>query len=73
MKMITLSINGESRALDVDPSTPLLWVIRDYAGLKAKGVVFSAEPRDNGPTTQLAFINAPDGVSVELLCRKDRA
>ncbi len=31
--MITLSINGESRSLDVDPSTPLLWVIRDYAGL----------------------------------------
>jgi len=31
--MITLTINGESRALDVDPSTPLLWVIRDYAGL----------------------------------------
>ncbi|HSM30562.1 MAG TPA: (2Fe-2S)-binding protein [Woeseiaceae bacterium] len=31
--MITLSINGESRALDVDASTPLLWVIRDYAGL----------------------------------------
>ena len=31
--MITLSINGKSRALDVDPSTPLLWVIRDYAGL----------------------------------------
>jgi catechol 2,3-dioxygenase-like lactoylglutathione lyase family enzyme len=43
------------------------------AGLKAKGVVFSAEPRDNGPTTQLAFINAPDGVSVELLNRKDAA
>lgn len=40
------------------------------AGLKAKGVVFSAEPRDNGPTTRLAFINAPDGVSVELLSRK---
>ena len=31
--MIKLSINGESRDLDVDPSTPLLWVIRDYAGL----------------------------------------
>ena len=28
-----MSINGEPRALDVDPSTPLLWVIRDYAGL----------------------------------------
>lgn len=43
------------------------------AGLKAKGVVFSVEPRDNNPTTQLAFINAPDGVSVELLNRKDAA
>ena len=31
--MITLSINGEPRALDVDPATPLLWAIRDYAGL----------------------------------------
>jgi aerobic-type carbon monoxide dehydrogenase small subunit (CoxS/CutS family) len=31
--MITLSINGEQRALDVDAKTPLLWVIRDYAGL----------------------------------------
>ena len=31
--MITVSINGESHAIDVDPQTPLLWVIRDYAGL----------------------------------------
>lgn len=31
--MITLSINGESHTLDVDPATPLLWVIRDYVGL----------------------------------------
>ena len=31
--MITLTINGESHAVDVDPATPLLWVIRDYVGL----------------------------------------
>lgn len=31
--MITLSINGQDYPLDVDPATPLLWVIRDYAGL----------------------------------------
>ena len=43
------------------------------AGLKAKGVVFSVEPREFNPTTRLAFINAPDGVSVELLNRKDMA
>ena len=43
------------------------------SGLKAQGVEFSVEPRDFNPTTQLAFINAPDGVSVELLNRKDQA
>jgi len=31
--MITLSINGEPHSVDVDPATPLLWVIRDYVGL----------------------------------------
>jgi isoquinoline 1-oxidoreductase alpha subunit len=31
--MITLNINGESFELDVDPTTPLLWVIRERAGL----------------------------------------
>jgi isoquinoline 1-oxidoreductase alpha subunit len=33
MTMITLNINGQDYPLDVDPATPLLWVIRDYAGL----------------------------------------
>jgi len=31
--MITLLVNGESREIDVDPSTPLLWVLRDTLGL----------------------------------------
>ncbi len=31
--MITLNINGETHELDVDPTTPLLWVIREQAGL----------------------------------------
>jgi isoquinoline 1-oxidoreductase alpha subunit len=31
--MITLKINGDSRDFDVDPNTPLLWVIREQAGL----------------------------------------
>ena len=41
------------------------------AGLRAKGVAFSLEPTDFNPTTRIAFIHAPDGVSVELLNRKD--
>jgi isoquinoline 1-oxidoreductase alpha subunit len=31
--MIALMVNGESRKVDVDPSTPLLWVLRDTLGL----------------------------------------
>lgn len=39
-------------------------------GLRAKGVTFSMEPTDINPSTRIAFVNAPDGVSVELLSRK---
>ena len=31
--MISLTINGSKRELDVDPDTPLLWAIRDTAQL----------------------------------------
>lgn len=41
------------------------------SGLKAKGVEFSLEPVDFNPSTRIAFIKAPDGVSVELLNRKE--
>ncbi len=42
------------------------------AGLRAKGVKFSMEPTDINPATRIAFIDAPDGVSIELLSRKAR-
>ena len=31
--MITLEINGQTHEVDVDPDTPLLWVLRDAIGL----------------------------------------
>lgn len=31
--MISLSVNGRAHRLDVDASTPLLWVLRDHLGL----------------------------------------
>jgi isoquinoline 1-oxidoreductase alpha subunit len=31
--MIKLKINGQEQSVDVDPRTPLLWVIRDTLGL----------------------------------------
>lgn len=34
MASFTLNINGQSHTVDVDPQMPLLWVIRDFIGLK---------------------------------------
>ncbi len=31
--MATLNVNGQSSTLDVDPSTPVLWAVRDGLGL----------------------------------------
>ncbi len=31
--MISLTINGRTQQIDVDPNTPLLWVIREQVGL----------------------------------------
>ncbi len=31
--MISLMLNGEPHELDLDPQTPLLWVLRDHLGL----------------------------------------
>lgn len=33
MRKIILTINGAPRTVDVDPATPLLWVVRDELGL----------------------------------------
>ena len=38
--------------------------------LKKKGVTFTMDPVDFSPTVRIAFIRAPDGVSIELLQRK---
>ncbi|WP_417362711.1 (2Fe-2S)-binding protein [Galbibacter sp.] len=33
MATFNLTINGESRQVDVDPTTPMLWVLRDHFNL----------------------------------------
>src|ERR1051325_10669166 len=32
-RMIKFTINGRAAAVDADPDTPLLWIIRDHLGL----------------------------------------
>lgn len=41
------------------------------ATLRKKGVAFNLEPTQINPTTRIAFIAAPDGVTVELVGRSD--
>jgi isoquinoline 1-oxidoreductase subunit alpha len=33
MSRITLRVNGRAHEVDVDPGTPLLWVLRDHLGM----------------------------------------
>ena len=33
MPVLKLSINGQTREVDVDPDTPLLWVLREWLGM----------------------------------------
>ena len=33
MASFTLNINGQSRQVEVDPATPMLWVLRDHLDL----------------------------------------
>jgi len=40
-------------------------------GLRRRGVAFDKEPTEFNLSTRIAFIAAPDGVSIELLNRKD--
>lgn len=39
--------------------------------LKKAGVDFSLEPANINPSTRIAFIRAPDGVSIELVSREN--
>jgi catechol 2,3-dioxygenase-like lactoylglutathione lyase family enzyme len=43
------------------------------AELRGKGVSFTRDPTQINPATRIAFIRAPDGVSVELVKRTDPA
>lgn len=78
-----LIIRGRRPGEQVDRKQGLHWGIDHFGfrvqgdfdsyceALKKKGVVFSVEPKDFSATTRIAFIEAPDGVSVELLVRKE--
>lgn len=81
-KGATIIVRGQRTREQVGEKGGLQWgtdhfgfsVNGDFDGfcgrLKKKGVKFTIDPVDFGPTVRIAFIEAPDGVSIELLQRK---
>ncbi|MBI4765917.1 MAG: VOC family protein [Deltaproteobacteria bacterium] len=81
-KGATIIIRGQRPGEQVKEKTGIEWgmdhfglrVDGDFDGfcedLKRNGVKFTVDPMDFGPTARIAFIEAPDGVSIELLQRK---
>ena len=77
-------VRGERPAESAEQKPGLQWGVDHFGvrvkddfdgfceGLRKKGVTFSLNPTDFNSTTRIAFIDAPDGVSVELLNRKDQ-
>jgi lactoylglutathione lyase len=78
----TLIIRGQRASETVKDKQGLQWgtdhfgfrIDTDFdafcSELKKNGVHFTLEPMDFTPTIRIAFIEAPDGVSIELLQRK---
>ena len=62
--MITLSVNGKSHQLDVEPDTPLLYVLRDNLGLN--GPKFGCGLAQCGACTVLLDGVAARSCSVEI-------
>lgn len=70
--MTTLRINGEKHTIDVDPTMPLLWAIRDIIGLTGtkygcgEGVCGSCKVLlDNSPVQSCVIpVSAADGKNI---------
>ena len=82
-KGATIIVRGQRTGEEVNDKSGLEWgtdhfgfsVKGDFDGfcgnLKKNGVKFTMDPVDFTPTVRIAFIEAPDGVSIELLQRKE--
>jgi nicotinate dehydrogenase subunit A len=70
MAKISLKVNGKAQAVDVDPSTPLLYVLRDDLGLK--GPRFGCGLSQCGCCTVIVGGNAVRSCSMAVSSAKNR-
>lgn len=70
MARISLKVNGRARAVDTDPSTPLLYVLRDDLGLK--GPRFGCGIAQCGSCTVIMDGNAVRSCSIPVTAARNR-
>ena len=70
MARISLKVNGKARAVDVDPSTPLLYVLRDDLGLN--GPRFGCGLSQCGACTVIMDGNTVRSCSVPVTSARNR-
>ena len=70
--MISLLVNGKTRIVDVDPDTPLLWVLRDHLALTGTkygcgtGLCGACTVHLDGEATRSCLIAMADAEGVEV-------
>jgi nicotinate dehydrogenase subunit A len=70
MAQISLTVNGKSRVVDTDPSTPLLYVLRDDLGLN--GPKFGCGLSQCGACTVILDGNTARSCSIPVTAAKNR-
>ena len=57
--MPRLTVNGKSHDIDVDPNTPLLWVLREQVALPAPNMVAVLRNAERAPCMLTVLLSAP--------------
>ncbi len=70
MARISLKVNGKSRVVDIDPSTPLLYALRDDLGLK--GPRFGCGLSQCGACTVILDGNTARSCSIPVTAARNR-
>jgi nicotinate dehydrogenase subunit A len=70
MAQISLTVNGKSRVVDTDPSTPLLYVLRDDLGLN--GPKFGCGLSQCGACTVILDGNTARSCSIPITAARNR-
>ena len=59
MAIFNLNVNGKQQQVDVDPNTPMLWVLRDHLNLTGTKFAVVLRCAELVPSMSMAWLLAP--------------